>query len=228
MDSNGPQRIRSLDEYSHDYINLGTKVWRPFDSSPSRTAPMHSSQKQASENPANGGQTHNGAQAHEDRRYIGYLISDVARFMRASFDRRVRQIGLTRSQWQVLSLLHRRPGASQTELAEMLEVERATAGRMIDRMARKNWVERRADAADRRINRLYLTAEARDAQAEMGRIAEDMLDDVMASLNDSERDLLADMLERVKAQLQSMGPRGGGKDLAFTLAQALPPGGLLP
>jgi len=143
----------------------------------------------------------------EDRRYIGYLISDVARLMRASFDRRVRRLGLTRAQWQVLSLLHHRPGASQTELAEMLEVERATAGRMVDRLERKNWVERRPDAADRRVNRLFLTTEARDVQADMGRIAEDMMDDAMASLAHDERELLADMMERMKSQLQSMGPR---------------------
>jgi len=143
----------------------------------------------------------------EDRRYIGYHISDVARLMRASFDRRVRRLGLTRAQWQVLSLLHHRPGASQTELAEMLEVERATAGRMVDRLERKNWVERRPDAADRRVNRLFLTTEARDVQADMGRIAEDMMDDAMASLAHDERELLADMMERMKSQLQSMGPR---------------------
>jgi len=144
----------------------------------------------------------------DDRRYIGFLISDVARMMRATFDRRVRRIGLTRAQWQVLNLLHRRPGASQTELAEMLEVERATAGRMIDRLERKNWVERRPDATDRRVNRLFLTREARTIQAEMRRIGESLLDDAMAGLTDDERESLADIMERVKAQLQTMGPRG--------------------
>ena len=104
----------------------------------------------------------------DDRRHIGFLISDVARLMRSSFDRRVRRIGLTRSQWLVLSLLHRHPGISQSELAEMLEVERATAGRMIDRMERRNWLVRRPDPADRRINRLFLTAEAEAVQDEMG------------------------------------------------------------
>lgn len=143
----------------------------------------------------------------DDRRYIGFLISDVARLMRASFDRRVRRIGLTRAQWQVLGLLHRRPGASQTELAEMLEVERATAGRMIDRLEKKNWVERRPDMADRRVNRLYLTMDARLIQTEMRRIGEDLLDDAMAGLADDEREALAEMMERVKVQLQSMGPR---------------------
>jgi len=143
-----------------------------------------------------------------DRRYTGVLISDVARLMRATFDRRVRQIGLTRSQWLVLSLLRRRPGASQSELAEMLEVERATAGRMIDRLERKNWVVRCPDVSDRRVNRLYLTDEAKDVQAEMGRIAESMMDDAMASLAEGEREVLTDMMERMKATLQSMGSRG--------------------
>ena len=124
--------------------------------------------------------------------------------MRASFDRRVRRLGLTRSQWLVLSRLHRHPGISQSELAEMLEVERATAGRMVDRLERRNWLVRRPDPADRRVNRLFLTAEAEGVQAEMGRIAEGLLDDAMALLDAGERARLTDMMERVKAQLQSM------------------------
>ena len=151
-------------------------------------------------------------QPDEDRRYIGFLISDVARMMRASFDRRVRRLGLTRAQWLVLNLLYRRPGASQSELAEMLEVERATAGRMIDRLEKKNWLVRRADATDRRVNRLYLTPEATGIQAEMRRIAEELLDDAMAALANGEREMLAEMMERIKTQLQSMGARAASPD----------------
>ena len=73
----------------------------------------------------------------DDERHIGFLISDVARLMRTAFDRRVRRLGLTRSQWLVINRLHRRPGATQSELAEMLEVEKATAGRMVDRMEKR-------------------------------------------------------------------------------------------
>ncbi|TDH60693.1 MarR family transcriptional regulator [Dankookia rubra] len=143
----------------------------------------------------------------EDRRHIGFLIADVARLMRSSFDRRVRRMGLTRAQWLVLSRLDRHPGISQSELAEMLEVERATAGRMIDRMERRRWLTRRPDPADRRINRLFLTAEARAVQDEMGLIAEGLLDDALASLDEGEREALSDLMERVKAQLIGMGAR---------------------
>jgi MarR family transcriptional regulator for hemolysin len=142
----------------------------------------------------------------DDRRTIGFLISDVARMMRAAFDRRVQRIGLTRSQWLVLSLLYRRPGVSQSELADMLEVERPTAGRMIDRLERKGWAVRRPDAADRRVKRLYLTTEAEGVQAEMGQIAAEMVDDALASLAPQERLALGGMLERVKGTLLAMGP----------------------
>jgi hypothetical protein len=43
----------------------------------------------------------------------------------------------------------------------------------------------------------------------------------MSSLADDERQALADLLERMKAQLQSMGPREAGTDAA--LAPAAPP-----
>jgi DNA-binding MarR family transcriptional regulator len=140
----------------------------------------------------------------DDEGHFGYILSDAARLMRTVFDRRVRALGLTRSQWLVLTRLHRRPGASQTELAEMLEVEKASAGRMVDRMERNGWVARRPDAADRRVNRIYLTREAERVHARMWVIAEATVDDALAGLAARERAELTRLLGRVKAHLLRM------------------------
>lgn len=140
----------------------------------------------------------------EDDGYIGYVLSDVARLMRTVFDRRVRDIGLTRAQWLVLTRLYRRPGASQTELAEMLEMDRASVGRVIDRMQKGGWVERRADNGDRRINRLYLTGEARRAHTAMWQVAEATVDDALAPLSAGEREQLTSLTARVKERLQAL------------------------
>lgn len=140
----------------------------------------------------------------EDDGYIGYMLSDVARLMRTVFDRRVRDLGLTRSQWLVLTRLYRRPGASQTELADMLEIDRASAGRMIDRMEKNGWVERRADSADRRINRLHLTPEARRMHAEMWAIAEATVDDALSQLSAEERTRYTELTAKVKGRLQAL------------------------
>ncbi|QQS13377.1 MAG: MarR family transcriptional regulator [Rhodospirillales bacterium] len=140
----------------------------------------------------------------DDDGYIGYLLSDVARLIRTVFDRRVRDIGLTRAQWLVLSRLYRRPGSSQTELADMLEVDRASAGRMIDRMEKGGWVERRADAGDRRIRRLHLTAEARRVHARMWAIAEATVDDALSPLSQVQRVEFTRQAARIKERLQSL------------------------
>ena len=132
---------------------------------------------------------------------IGFMISDVARLMRTVFDRRVRKLGLTRAQWLVLTRLHRHPGASQSELADMMEVEKATAGRLIDRLEAKGWVERRAQAGDRRINRVYLTSEAERVHKRIWRIAEATVDDALVELSERESGQLLKLLSRVKSRL---------------------------
>ena len=81
---------------------------------------------------------------------LGFLIGDTARLMRRAFDERVRTKGITRPQWRVLGLLNRFGGSTQVVLAEMMDVEPITLGRMIDRMQDAGLVERRADPSDRR------------------------------------------------------------------------------
>ena len=130
--------------------------------------------------------------------HIGVVISDVARLLRTVFDRRVRRLGLTRAQWLVLTRLHRRPGASQSELADMMEVEKASAGRMVDRLETKGWVVRRAQAGDRRVNRIHLTPEAERVHKRIWRIAEATVEDALAGLSPNEAQQLARLLTRVK------------------------------
>ena len=144
--------------------------------------------------------------------FIGVVISDVARLLRTAFDRRVRALGLTRAQWLVLTRVHRRPGASQSELAEMMEVEKASAGRMLDRLEAKGWVERRALDGDRRVWRIYLTAEAERVHKRMWRVAEATIDDALADLTARESAQLMSLLKRVKGTLVALDgatPRNG-------------------
>jgi len=129
--------------------------------------------------------------------HIGFMISDVARLMRTVFD--VRRLGLTRAQWLALTRLHRRPGASQSELADMMEVEKATIGRLIDRLEAKGWVERRSQAGDRRVNRVYLTSEAERLHKRIWHIAETTVEDALAQLSQREAAQLRKLLGRVKS-----------------------------
>lgn len=140
----------------------------------------------------------------DDENYIGYTITDVARLMRTVFERRVRAFGLTRAQWLVIARVHRRPGLSQSEVADLLEIEKAPAGRLIDRMQAKGWLERRDDSSDRRVNRLHLTAEGERLHAAIWPIAEVTVDDALSDLSAKEQRQLTGLMTRVKAKLQAL------------------------
>ena len=64
---------------------------------------------------------------------FAYLLHDVTRLLRKHFDRRAAPLGLTRSQWRALKAIHRHPGVSQAELADLLDARRFT-GRAADQV----------------------------------------------------------------------------------------------
>ena len=160
----------------------------------------------------------------DDERYLGFLISDAARLQRTVFDRRMRRLGLTRSQWLVLRRLHRKPGASQSELAELLEVEKATAGRLIDRLEDNGWVERRPDADDRRINRIYMTQEAEKINLKIGPVAEAMVEESLQGLSAKDRERLTDLMIHVKRRLHAMADTTGEETVPHGIEVEAPPG----
>jgi DNA-binding MarR family transcriptional regulator len=116
----------------------------------------------------------------------------------------VRAFGLTRAQWLVIARVHRRPGLSQSEAADLLEIEKAPAGRLIDRMEAKGWLERRSDPKDRRIKRLHLTGEGNRIHAAIWPIAEATVDQALAGLAVAERRRLTALMKRIKLELQAL------------------------
>jgi len=135
-------------------------------------------------------------------RNFGFLINDVARLMRIAYDRRVRDLGLTRSQWWVLNHLFRNDGLTQSELAEVLEIERPTLGRLLDRLEAKGWVRREHDARDRRAWRVHLTEAVEPAMRRLRKVAAELRSDALAGLSAKERERFVDTLLAVKANLQ--------------------------
>lgn len=66
-------------------------------------------------------------------------------------------LDLTVQQFKVLNLVAAEPGLTSQDLARGLAVSAPTASGLIDRLVEKGVLERRRDADDRRLRRLYLT-----------------------------------------------------------------------
>lgn len=146
-------------------------------------------------------------------RNFGFLLNDVARLLRTTYDRRVKSLGLTRSQWWVLTHLFRAQGVTQSELAEALEIEKPTLGRLLDRLETKGWVRREHDAKDRRAWRVYLSDTVEPAMKTMRSVAGELRRDAMAGLSAEDRERFVDLLIAVKSNLQRQdnGGRNGAR-----------------
>ena len=141
-------------------------------------------------------------------RNFGFILNDVARLLRTTFDRRAKSIDLTRSQWWVLTHLYRRDGLNQSELADILEIEKPTLGRLLDRLETKGWLRREPDPLDRRVKRVFLTDEVKPAMKSLRRIAADFRSEALAGLSQKQREQFVDTLLDIKANLLALSSDG--------------------
>jgi DNA-binding MarR family transcriptional regulator len=137
-------------------------------------------------------------------RSLGFILSDISRLARMEFDRRVRDLGVTRSQWLVLLHLARRPGCTQSDLAEAMQIQKITVSRHVDRLVRARWIERRDHAADGRAYHLYVTRQVRPLIRKLTAVAAGLRREYMAGLSPARREALISDLLLIKSNLARM------------------------
>lgn len=139
---------------------------------------------------------------------LGFLLADVFRLLRRSFEQRIEGSSLTLAQARALVYLSRQEGCRQVELAELLEVQPITLARLIDALVQDGLVERRADPADRRAYRLYLTAAAAPHLAAVEQAATSIRSEALDGLDEQQVATLLLALQRMCDNLGA--PRDAG------------------
>lgn len=137
---------------------------------------------------------------HLDRDLL-FLLADVGRLVRTHADRQAREGGMTRAQWAILARLERQDGLTQKDLAALLEVEPITVARLLDRLQARGLVERRADPADRRVWRLYLTPAASAVLRQIAAYRAVLHEKITAGLEPAVVEGVVEALLRMKANL---------------------------
>ena len=136
---------------------------------------------------------------------LAFLLSDAARLLRRRFDVQARAHGVSRAQWQVLFALSRNEGINQSGLADYLEVETITLCRMIDRLQDAGLVERRADPADRRAWRLFLTPAALPLFDQLRAVAQAVLAEATAGMPEATLAMMTEGLTQLRGNLSNKG-----------------------
>jgi DNA-binding MarR family transcriptional regulator len=112
-------------------------------------------------------------------------------------------IGLTRSQWWLLTYLFFKDGINQSELAILMDMEKAPLSRLLDRMEIKGWVIRKNESKDRRTKNIYLSESVKPLISSMRDKAADYRSESLSILTNKDLNKLKDILQILKKDLTS-------------------------
>lgn len=110
-------------------------------------------------------------------------------------------LGLYRGQPPVLRILWEKEGIKQTELADRLNITPATLTRMLQRMEKAGFLQRRPDAEDQRVSRVYLTEAGRSVQTQVEEVWKTMEAETFSGFTLEEKVLLKRFLLQMRENL---------------------------
>ena len=89
---------------------------------------------------------------------ISTIMHEISLMVARLFNRQVKELGLTRTQWQVLYLLYMNGEQTQTNIADTLMMAKPPLGKVLERLETTGWVERFSSTGDRRAKLVRLTS----------------------------------------------------------------------
>jgi len=137
---------------------------------------------------------------------LGFLIHDVSRLRRTVIDKALKPLGITRSQWWVLSNLARNSSHEmvQTELANVLDIGKVALGGLLDRLEASGYIERQADPTDRRAKRIVMTRKGEEVLEKMQEQGAELNRETLRDITEEEVHLAEDIMHRMKKRLIEM------------------------
>jgi DNA-binding MarR family transcriptional regulator len=134
------------------------------------------------------------------RTSAAFLFAQIGAHAARQFAERLSPLKLTPPHAGILRLLAQSPGVSQRELAGNLGMHASRLVAVVDEMESLGLVKREGNTGDRRTYSLQITPRGREVLKEIAKIAQQHNESLCAALTPDERDVLADLLQRIADQ----------------------------
>jgi DNA-binding MarR family transcriptional regulator len=132
---------------------------------------------------------------------LGYHLAQLCKAHRGRAEALLNDIGLHTGQEILLMHLWRSDGCMQTDLVDELCVQPATITKSLDRLEAAGFVQRRADADDRRVSRIHLTPAGRALEKQVDAVWSQLEQESFDTLTRDERDALRRLLAKARENL---------------------------
>lgn len=135
---------------------------------------------------------------------LGFLIHDAARLRRIVIDEKFKPLEITRSQAWLMAYVSRADGQTQSDLAEQMSLGKVAIGGLIDRLEKTGMIERRAELADRRVRKIYLTDKGNKVISLMRDITMEANESLLAGISIKEIKQTSKVLAKLKKNIEAM------------------------
>lgn len=126
-----------------------------------------------------------------------FLLAQLGGLAAQRFAERLDPLGVTPPQAGLLRAVAANPGRSQQALSAQLGLAPSRLVALVDELERTALLERRRDPQDRRYHALHLTRAGEQRLRAIGRAAHAHGQDLLACLDESDRTVLAEVLQRL-------------------------------
>jgi DNA-binding MarR family transcriptional regulator len=134
-------------------------------------------------------------------RKAAFLLSSLGYAVSRRFQEVLEPLELEPGEFALLRAVAASDGEPQNALAERLRISPSWMVAMVDQLERRELLERKPHARDRRIRNLHLTADGKKLLRQAERRARQFDQEVSDPLTEAELEQLLDLLQRVAAGL---------------------------
>ena len=135
------------------------------------------------------------------RTSTGMALCRTARKLHQHLEHCFEPYNVTPGQWSLIRQLQETPGISQKQLADLLEKDQNNVKALVDRLVRKNIVERRRSPKDQRAFQLYLTEKGLQCWQSVVRVDDTFMDSALAGLSPHEVTAFNQLLRKIEVNV---------------------------
>ena len=141
----------------------------------------------------------------EEHESLDFLLAQVGKAHRARMFTLFEELGLYHGQPPMLFALWDQDGQTHTELAGRLHIQASTITKMVQRMEKAGFVERRNDPDDQRVSRVYLTPAGYAIREDVNRVWRQLEDETFDGFTLEEQVLLRRFFLQMRENLFRFG-----------------------
>lgn len=137
---------------------------------------------------------------------LGHLTGLASRLFNRLLTQRFKHAGIdmTAEQWGVILVLNNSEPMTQSQISELLYLEKSSVSRSIDGLEKRGWIERQRNPHDSRSKLVSLTEKSLAIVEQCAEIAGGVLDDAQQGSDQSELQISKQQLSGVISNLRQL------------------------